>query len=137
MNVDCVFCKILAHESDAKMIFENQLVACFLDIDPINIGHVLIIPKLHCANLDDLPEEMALELVRVSRQILKALRQVYDFPGYTVMQNGGAFCDFGHLHVHVFPRYHGDLFGWTFGEGNKQGYSDTVAEKIKKALETQ
>ena len=35
------------------------------------------------------------------------------FFSYSIMQNGGQFCDFGHFHLHLFPRYPNDEFGWT------------------------
>ena len=135
MNTDCVFCKIINHDGDAHIIYENEKISCFLDIDPINDGHILIVPKIHCSNLDELPEEIAEEIIRTSRHIIKALKCVYEFPGYTIMQNGGDFCDFGHLHFHVFPRYNEDGFGWTFGNGNPQAYNEKVAKKIKEALQ--
>lgn len=135
MNDECVFCRI-AHskEAEVNMIYESQLVACFLDIEPINEGHILIIPKSHSSDLDELMEDVIIEIMRISRKILKALKQVYEFPGYSMMQNGGEFCDFGHYHMHIFPRYHGDGFGWTCGEENLRGDSRNSATKIKQAL---
>ena len=134
MNTDCAFCKIINHDGDAHIIYENENISCFLDIDPINEGHILIVPKIHCSNLDELPEGTAEEIIRISQHIIKALKCVYKLPGYTLMQNGGDFCDFGHLHFHVFPRYNEDGFGWTFKNGNPQVYNKSVAEKIKAAL---
>jgi len=136
MENACVFCQIANHDCDAHTIYENENMSCFLDIDPINEGHVLIIPKVHCANIYELPEEIALEIMQISRHIAKALKCVYDFPGYSIMQNGGEFCDFGHIHFHIFPRYHEDGFGWTFGTDKSQGCNKGVARKIKEALHT-
>ena len=135
LTAKCVFCKIANHNSDAHIIFENQNISCFLDIDPINEGHILIIPKVHCANLDELPKEIVAEIIQKAQDILKALKCVYKFPGYSIMQNGGEFCDFGHLHFHIFPRYHKDGFAWTFGKSNPEAYSENVAKKIKAALQ--
>ena len=50
------------------------------------------------------------------------------------MQNGGEFCDFGHFHLHIFPRYIKDGFGWNYPEGPFE-YSENVANKIRKELE--
>jgi len=135
LNDDCVFCKIINRDSDAHIICENEKIICFLDIDPINAGHILIVPKIHCSNLEEVPEEIAKEIIRTSQHVIKALKCVYEFPGYTIMQNGGNFCDFGHLHFHVFPRYYEDGFGWTFGDSKFQMYNESVAKKIKAALQ--
>ena len=136
MNAECVFCKIANHESQAHIVYENQMITCFLDIDPINEGHILIVPKTHCSSIDELPEEIVMEIIRATRNIVKALKRIYDFTGYSIMQNGGAFCDFGHIHFHVFPRYSEDGFGWTFGKSSPEAYNESVANRIKVALQT-
>jgi len=110
---DCIFCKIVNGELDAKVVFENDIVKCFLDIDPINEGHVLIIPKEHYLDLDEIPDEIACEIMLTSKRLLKEMRVMYDFPGYSIMQNGGEFNEIGHYHMHLFPRYKNDGFGWT------------------------
>ena len=135
MSAECVFCKIAHHNGNAHIVYENQNLSCFLDRDPINEGHILVIPKVHCASLDELPEEIAAEIIRTVRYILAALKRTYDFPGYSIMQNGGEFCDFGHIHFHIFPRYHGDGFGWTFGKSTPEAYNENVAKKIKEAMQ--
>lgn len=56
------------------------------------------------------------------------------FFSYSIMQNGGQFCDFGHFHLHLFPRYLNDGFGWTYPKGPFE-YSQKVAERIRKELE--
>lgn len=134
MAEECVFCKIARKEAVAQVVYESRWVICFLDIDPINEGHVLIVPKMHCSDVDLLPDEYTKEIMEVSKRIVGALKQCYDAPGYSIMQNGGEFCDFGHYHMHVFPRYHQDGFGWTFGQGSPKAYCERVAENIKQAM---
>jgi Diadenosine tetraphosphate (Ap4A) hydrolase and other HIT family hydrolases len=135
MSAACPFCQIAQHEAHAHIIYETPQLSCFLDIDPINEGHILIIPKLHCANIDELPEETAIEIMRATQRISSALTRTYHAPGYSIMQNGGDFCDFGHLHFHIFPRYHGDGFGWTFGENKPDAYSESVAKSLRESLQ--
>ena len=67
----------------------------------------------------------------VARKIVVAFKDIYENDGYSIMQNGGKFCDYGHAHFHVFPRYDNDGFGWTYPEGESE-YSERVAEKIRK-----
>ena len=51
------------------------------------------------------------------------------------MQNGGEFCDFGHYHMHVFPRYKNDGFAWSFSD-DSANYSTAIANEIKNLLQT-
>ena len=116
INHDCIFCKIANKKFNSKIIFENDVICCFLDIDPINIGHVLIIPKMHYLDVDELDDYTAISIMRISIIITKLLKELYNPDGYSIMQNGGEFNDVGHYHMHVFPRYKGDGFGWTYGD---------------------
>jgi len=105
-------------------------------MEPINKGHILIIPKSHYLDADELPDETACEIMRVSQRLLKALKKCYKFPGYSIMQNGGEFNDIGHYHMHLFPRYKQDGFSWTFGAIHKDFCSHAVAEIISNAFLT-
>lgn len=54
--------------------------------------------------------------------------------GYSIMQNGGEFNDIGHYHLHIFPRYVGDGFGWTYGS-EKKAVNSEIAQSLRKSLE--
>lgn len=94
------------------MVYETKNIACFLDIDPINDGHVLIVPKRHVLDTEELDSGLRLEVMDAAALISKALKRHYQPDGISMMQNGGAFNDVGHYHLHVFPRYQGDGFAW-------------------------
>lgn len=130
----CVFCEIINRQSPAHIIYEDSQVISFLDIAPIHEGHVLIVPKQHVDSIDQLSDDMLTDIMRVAKKIVPALKEIYGIEGYSMMQNGGKYCDFGHAHFHVFPRYDNDGFGWTYPEGESE-YSDKVAERIRKSLE--
>ncbi len=66
----------------------------------------------------------------VAKKIVTALKDIYGNESYSIMQNGGKFCDFGHAHFHVFPRYDNDGFGWTYGSGKKD-VNEEIAERIR------
>ena len=137
MNKSCVFCQIAQNKMQLNpvyTVYENNIVKCFLDMEPINEGHILIIPKEHYLDADELPDEIACEIMRMSQRILKSLRQCYDFPGYSIMQNGDKFNDVGHYHMHISPRYDHDGFGWTYGETKMKSCNQKVADKIKESL---
>ena len=129
----CLFCDLAEHKKEALFINETERTVSFLDINPANEGHVLIIPKMHVDSIIDLPDEYVLEITAESRKIIKAFEKVYNAKCYGVMQNGGANCEFGHFHFHVFPRLENDGFDWIYPEGEKE-VSEAVAAKIRAAI---
>uniref|UniRef100_UPI0040560584 HIT family protein n=1 Tax=Acetatifactor sp. TaxID=1872090 RepID=UPI0040560584 len=131
--MECAFCKIIHKQANAYVIYESDNIEAFLDIDPINEGHVLIVPKLHVSSVNKMPLPVLTEIMELSQKIVSALEEIYHIDGYSMMQNGGKFCDFGHGHFHIFPRYENDGFGWKYPEGPFE-YSEQVAEKIRKAI---
>lgn len=106
-----------------------------MDMDPINPGHVLLIPKEHYLDVDEIPDEVLSHLTIVSKKIVTALKEIFLLDGYSIMQNGGEFNDVGHYHLHIFPRYKGDGFSWIYGSEKKKDAVDIVVE-IRKRLET-
>jgi len=129
--MDCVFCSRDKLVTD--FVYEDELVMAFMDMDPINEGHILLVPKEHYLDVDEIPDETLSRLMIVSKKIVSALKDVYKPDGYSMMQNGGAFNDVGHYHLHIFPRYHGDGFGWTYG-GDVKKVSAEIAERIRERM---
>jgi diadenosine tetraphosphate (Ap4A) HIT family hydrolase len=132
---DCVFCKIIRKEEPSNIIYEDELVCCFLDIDPINEGHILIVPKQHHSDIDYLDNETLLRITKLSVKFVSVIKKEYNPDGYTIMQNGGIFADFGHYHLHVFPRYDDDEFGWICKGFELQNSLEAIKEKLITAFQ--
>ena len=81
-----------------------------------------------------MPEDLLAHLMIVSKKIVAVLKEIYHPDGYSIMQNGGEFNDVGHYHMHIFPRYKGDGFGWTYGNEEK-AVNKEIAKRIRKGLE--
>lgn len=128
---ECIFC----HKENicTDFVYEDDLVMAFLDMDPINEGHVLLVPKEHYLDIDEIPSDILAHLTEVTQKIVSALKEVYHPNGYSIMQNGGEFNDVGHFHLHIFPRYKEDGFGWTYGDEPRTVNSE-IANKIKEQL---
>lgn len=126
---ECAFCKIINKENECHLLYESDTIMSFLDIDPINEGHALIVPKFHRSSIDEIPLFVLNDMIALSQKIVSALTHIYRADGYSIMQNGGEFCEFGHFHLHVFPRYKNDGFGWTYPQGPFE-YSLNIANKI-------
>ncbi len=129
---ECVFCH--KEQIVTDFVYEDELVMAFMDMDPINEGHVLIVPKQHVDTIVELSDDMLTAIMNVAKKIVIALNEIYGNEGYSIMQNGGKFCDFGHAHFHVFPRYEGDGFGWTYGSEERKVNSE-IAKRIRRKLE--
>lgn len=132
--MDCIFCKIVKDELPSNLVYEDDLIMCFLTNTPINEGHVLIIPKNHYLDTDEIPTEVVTSMMVLSKRIVKVIKEKYSPDGYSIMQNGGEFNDIGHYHLHVFPRYKGDGFGWTFSD-KKHDFTQEIAKELKEMLD--
>ena len=131
--MNCPFCAIINKETESNIVYETENVIAFLDIDPINEGHILVVPKIHTATIREIPLPVLTETMDVLQRISIAIEDVYKNKGYTIMQNGGDFCDFEHAHFHIFPRYENDGFGWKYSDLTFDS-SDKTAEKVRTAL---
>ena len=131
--MNCIFCKIVNGQILSNLIYEDESIMCFLDIEPINEGHVLIIPKNHYLDADEIPNDILSDMMVLSKKIVKVIKEKYSPDGYSIMQNGGEFNDIGHYHLHVFPRYNGDGFGWRFDD-KCHDFSQNVAKELKEML---
>ncbi|MET3037173.1 HIT family protein [Chryseobacterium sp. NRRL B-14859] len=111
---DCVFCKIIKRELPASIVFENDIVIAFMDIQPVNPGHVLVVPKEHKELITELDKELTGELIKVGTQINSAIRKSgikCEGINYFLADGEAAGQEIFHVHLHVFPRYSGDGFG--------------------------
>lgn len=129
----CVFCDIIDRKSDGKIIYESEKVISFLDIEPISDGHVLVVPKYHADSITKIPSENLEEVIEVAKKIVNIFENKYGHKGYSIMQNGGECCDFGHFHLHVFPRVRDDGFGWTYPAKGGH-FTDEIADDLRKNL---
>ncbi|MCZ8522713.1 MULTISPECIES: HIT family protein [Paenibacillus] len=128
----CLGCRLANGGEPAEVVYEDEQVTCLLDIAPLHGGHVLILPKAHALDLDELEQAALLAVAGASVRIAKALKAAYAPDGITTMSNGGIFNDLGHVHLHVFPRYEGDEFGWR--EPSRPRGTELSAPKIRERL---
>ena len=115
----CVFCEILRGEQPASIVHRDDQCVAFLDIKPINPGHVLVVPVEHGAGLADISEDSAAHMMRVSQRIATAMpASGFRCEGVNLFLSDGraAFQDIFHVHMHVIPRWQGDGFGLRFSD---------------------
>ncbi|WP_336772734.1 HIT family protein [Paenibacillus sp. MMO-58] len=112
--MNCLGCRIArGMEPDLNIVYENEYLTCVLDIAPFNEGHLLILPKQHYLDVEELDSETAKAIMAASQKLSIALKQVFRPDGISICQNGGIFNDLTHYHMHLIPRYKGDGFSWS------------------------
>lgn len=132
--VDCIFCEIIKGRQPCAKIYEDERVISFLDINPVNPGHTLVVPKMHYATLLDISAEDLQACAIVSRNLAKAVFKGSNASGLNLIQNNfrpaGQHVD--HIHFHLIPRHPHDRFftEWP-GKPYQPGEMDRVLKKIK------
>lgn len=136
---DCIFCKIVAGEIPCCRVYEDDSALAFMDIGPIQPGHMLLIPKAHHERVTDLPEELAAHLGSLMPRLARAVVAAADADGFNIHQTNGACSGqvVPHVHFHIIPRHNDDgySFHWRAGE-YADGVIETWQNKIIAALET-
>ncbi len=104
---DCIFCKIVRGEIKAYKVYEDECCIAFLDINPLNPGHTLVIPKRHVTNILEADDEIICSVFRAVRIVSNLLIDKLKASGVNVLHNAGraANQEIMHFHVHVIPRY--------------------------------
>ncbi|WP_176011969.1 HIT domain-containing protein [Victivallis sp. Marseille-Q1083] len=136
MSSNCIFCKIIAGEIPSVKIYEDELVYAFLDISPINLGHVLVIPKEHHQSSSTVPEATAGRMFRVGSRIGIALKRALDYDAFNLHLADGAAAGqvVMHVHLHVVPRGAEDNFRWNWRQLSYA--SDAERAEIAEAIRT-
>lgn len=133
----CLFCNLANGIEPANIVYQTEFVCCFLDIDPIHEGHTLIVPKNHILDIEESDQATRLDIMNTAALLSVALKKQYSPDGVSMMQNGGYFNDVNHYHMHVFPRYKNDGFGWVEPQCpvKQQATNSQVAINLKKIIE--
>ena len=134
---NCIFCNIASHEISADIVYDDELIIAFMDIAPINPGHILVIPKEHYVSTASIPENIAGRMFFVASRLAVACKRVLETDGYNLHLSDG-YCagqDVPHSHIHVVPRTVDDNFNWNWRklEINKNE-QEAIALKIKEKL---
>ena len=120
---DCLFCKILRGTLPAAQVLQTDRVIAFLDIQPVNPGHVLLVPRDHHATLSDLPDELAAHAGSLLPRLCRAVRAATGAEALNVIVNHGrqAGQTIDHVHWHVIPRHADDAVRWPWPHARYAG----------------
>ena len=132
-DADCLFCKIIAGEIPCYELFENDETLAFMDINPANEGHALVIPKEHAADVHAVSDSAITATIKTAKKIAAAIDKTLNPDGLNLLQCNGpaAAQSVFHFHMHVLPRQDGDELKLNWGL--KPGDMDAIgalAERI-------
>jgi len=104
----CIFCRVAAGELPSNIVHRDDRVLAFLDVSPLMLGHVLVVPVVHVETLDDLPPDQVEPLFLVVQRMSIAVQRALGAGGSFVAINTRMSQSVPHVHVHVVPRREGD-----------------------------
>ncbi len=139
MAGECIFCRIVKGEIPSARLAETKNAIAFLDIQPANKGHALVIPKKHYERLPNVPEDELKEVIVLAQRVSVAVEKATSAHGVSVIQLNGkaAGQEVPHLHFHVIPRFDHDAHEtkWKREEYKKETKEmDEMKEKIRSFL---
>ncbi len=119
----CIFCKIVRGEIPSARVIETDESVAFLDINPVNQGHTLLVPKAHYAKLADLPDSLAGSVCALLPRLARAVVGATGAQGLNVVLNNGdvAGQTVDHCHWHLIPRFNDDAVNWPWPHSNYRG----------------
>jgi histidine triad (HIT) family protein len=134
----CVFCGIAAGQVPASVVYADTLVMAFMDANPVNPGHTLVIPRQHHTHLSDVPEATGARIFAVAQKVAAAIRRSgvrCEGINLFLADGAAAFQDVFHCHMHVLPRFVGDAFridaDWSAHPTRAE--LDAVAQQVRTA----
>jgi diadenosine tetraphosphate (Ap4A) HIT family hydrolase len=121
----CIFCDIVAGKSPASVIYNDSDVLALLDINPVQRGHSLVIPKKHYVDIWDIDSEVLHKVVLVTRRVAQRMKEVWGTEGVNTFSANGkpAGQDIYHFHMHVIP----------LGKGERTKFTDWWLSAIERA----
>jgi len=137
VDQNCVFCKIVAKQIPASLVYEDPDTLAFMDLGQVNPGHVLVALKAHAENVFALEESQAAAVFRSAARVARAIRDAFQPAGLSVYQANGkpAGQTVFHFHIHLVPRHDGDgmALSWPVKNPPREAL-EACAAKIRGAL---
>lgn len=136
-SAPCIFCKIIKGDVQCSKIVETDSVLAFLDISPINPGHVLIVPKAHHENILDTPDVALHECISVCKKVAQAVKEELPCDGVNIGMNNFAAAGqiVMHAHLHVIPRFQNDGLKHWPGKQYQDGQATRIAKRLAEKLD--
>ena len=137
MSADCVFCKIRDAQIPSMKVYDDERTLVFMDINPLNAGHCLVVTKTHAPTIWESSEADLQAAITVAKKVAVALHQTLKPDGLNLLQANGAaaFQSVPHFHLHLIPRWANDGkgFDWKLVPGDRAQIMQ-IGERVRDAL---
>ncbi|MBR9675490.1 HIT family protein [Candidatus Woesearchaeota archaeon] len=129
----CLFCKIISGEIPSHKVYEDEKVFAFLDINPVNKGHVLVVPKNHSTDLVECSDEDLCSCMSAAKKIGSKQLEALGAKGFNTLINTRPASGqiIYHTHIHVIPRFEGDGFKHWHGKSYSNDEERVILEKLR------
>lgn len=131
--MDCVLCKICSKELPGRIIYQDDVISCFLPRNMEVYGHLLIVPNNHYENIFDIPEKELSHITKFIKKISLHLKDKLGASGINILHASGKSAQQSvfHFHIHIFPRFDNDGLDTWPKLDKKEFDGDEVLNKIK------
>ena len=136
---ESIFSKIIAGEIPSFKVYEDNKVVAILDINPVNAGHILVIPREEYITLMDMPDKLAEHTITVVKHLASEIQRITGAPGINIFLNNGAAAgqEVPHVHFHIIPRFEGDeaIPHWKRKQASPEDLKE-LSELLSKSIKT-
>ena len=144
MMTECIFCDILAGNSPGSFVFRDEICTVFLDIQPVNPGHLLISPNQHYSDLASMPPEIGGHLFSIAQKMAGGIynSQIRSEGVNLFLADGeAAGQEIFHVHLHLIPRFRGDgsgkIFDPSYSDLSPRDELDRIAALVRQNIKTE
>ena len=114
---NCIFCKIIKGEIPSKTIYEDEIIKVIMNINPISNGHLLVLPKDHLVDINDMNDEIINHSFNIiKKELYPLLKEKLNCRGLTIGQNNELGQEIKHFHIHLIPRYENDNIDYNYNK---------------------
>lgn len=147
---DCVFCTDILGKRNGSVVYEDDETIAFMDYAPVEVGHVLVIPRKHFENIFDIDEKLYIKVHLIARKLAPSILKAMGAEALNIGQNNGPCANqiVMHYHLHLIPRFCEEGYGQSAPNGRfarrplnwgrkimDKEELDAVAETIREEIE--
>jgi len=128
----CLFCEITSGNIETVNVFEDSAIFVMMDINPANIGHVMIIPKQHYQFIFQVPDEVLWDMIRTAKMIIPSLVNIVKAKGFNLLISQGIAAQqrINHFSLNIIPRFEDDKVNLGWERKNLLNEQKDVAKKL-------
>ena len=100
---ECIFCKIISGEIPSRVLYDSEDLIVFMDNNPDDNGHMLVVPKKHYTDFTELDDNIILKINIITKQMKELIYDKLNADGIRLINNYGIYQIVKHYHLHIIP----------------------------------